>query len=144
MLTQVKKDLAFATPGLVEVDPQIGDSANNGAWKTVEARHFILNFMIVILWSSAVRPINREYESWFLSRARFADKLLKRLFEPGWTLAEPIVEEGIAKITPVVEQSLKGRSGNIVDSIENLSYYHFKRYDRSWSSLRPVQRSFTQ
>jgi hypothetical protein len=144
LTTQVKNDLAFAAPSLAEVDLQIGDSASNRAWKTVEARHFILNFMIVILWSSAVRPINREYESWFLSRARFADKLLKRLFEPGWALAEPIVEEGIAKITPVVAESLKGRSGNISDRIESLSYYHFKRYDRSWSSLRPVQRSFTQ
>jgi ADP-heptose:LPS heptosyltransferase len=91
-----------------------------------------------------VRPINREYESWFLSRARFADRLLKRLSEPGWELAEPIVEEGIVKIAPVIAQSLKGRSGNIADTLEILSHYHFKRYDRAWSSLRPVQKTFDQ
>lgn len=128
------------------VDPQFLQTTDlgQGVWKTVEARHFILNFLLVILWSAALRPINREYESWYLSRARFADRLLKRLSEPGWELAEPIVEEGIAKIAPVVAQSLKGRSGSISDTIEILSHYHFKRYDRSWSSLRPVQRTFAQ
>lgn len=151
---QANQDLDLVNPGLVNhnlatpnhfsVDNLANEGLSPGVWKTVEARHFILNFLLVILWSSAIRPINREYESWFLSRAGFADRLLKRLSEPGWELAEPIVEEGIAKIGPVVAQSLKGRSGNIADTIENLSHYHFKRYDRSWSSLRPVQKSFTQ
>jgi ADP-heptose:LPS heptosyltransferase len=154
LITQVKQDLGLVNPSLVTpslVTPNLVDVGHltnvglaDGVWKTVEARHFILNFLIVILWSSAIRPINREYESWFLSRARFADRLLKRLSEPGWELAEPIVEEGIAKIAPVVAQSLKGRSGNISDTIEILSHYHFKRYDRAWSSLRPVQKTFDQ
>jgi ADP-heptose:LPS heptosyltransferase len=147
--TQVKQDLGFVSPSLVtpnnvDLNNLTNDDLADGAWKTVEARHFILNFLIVILWSAAVRPINREYESWFLSRARFADGLLKRLSEPGWELAEPIVEEGIAKIAPVIAQSLKGRSGNIADTLEILSHYHFKRYDRAWSSLRPVQKTFDQ
>ncbi len=151
---QIKQDLDLVNPSVVNHRPVtsnhfgVDDLANEdlslGVWKTVEARHFILNFLIVILWSSAIRPINREYESWFLSRARFADRLLKRLSEPGWELAEPIVEEGISKIASVVEQSLNGRSGNIADTIEILSHYHFKRYDRAWSSLRPVQKSFAQ
>jgi ADP-heptose:LPS heptosyltransferase len=148
-ITQVKQDLGLVSPSLAtpnndDLDTLTSDDQSDGIWKTVEARHFILNFLVVILWSSAVRPINREYESWFLSRARFADGLLKRLSEPGWELAEPIVEEGIAKIAPVIAQSLKGRSGNIADTIEILSHYHFKRYDRSWSSLRPVQKTFDQ
>jgi ADP-heptose:LPS heptosyltransferase len=147
--TQVKQDLGFVSPSLVtpnnvDLNNLTNDDLADGAWKTVEARHFILNFLIVILWSAAVRPINREYESWFLSRARFADRLLKRLSEPGWELAEPIVEEGIVKIAPVIAQSLKGRSGNIADTLEILSHYHFKRYDRAWSSLRPVQKTFDQ
>lgn len=147
--TQVKQDLGFVSPCLVtpnnvDLNTLTSDDLADDVWKTVEARHFILNFLIVILWSSAVRPINREYESWFLSRARFADRLLKRLSEPGWELAEPIVEEGIAKIAPVIAQSLKGRSGNIADTLEILSHYHFKRYDRAWSSLRPVQKTFAQ
>ena len=141
---QLRPDLALGAPNFVDVNRLDGDGLIHGVWKTVEARHFIVNFLIVILWSSAVRPINREYESWFLSRARFADRLLKRLSEPGWELAEPVVEEGIAKIAPVVAQSLKGRSGNISDALEILSYYHFQRYDRSWSGLRPVQKSFAQ
>ncbi len=149
LITQVKQDLGLVSPSLAtpnnnDLDTLTSDDLSDGVWKTVEARHFILNFLVVILWSSAVRPINREYESWFLSRARFADGLLKRLSEPGWELAEPIVEEGIAKIAPVIAQSLKGRSGNIADTIEILSHYHFKRYDRSWSSLRPVQKTFDQ
>ena len=149
LITQVKQDLGLVSPSLAtpnndDLDTLTSDDLSDGVWKTVEARHFILNFLVVILWSSAVRPINREYESWFLSRARFADRLLKRLSEPGWELAEPIVEEGIAKIAPVIAQSLKGRSGNIADTIEILSHYHFKRYDRSWSSLRPVQKTFDQ
>jgi ADP-heptose:LPS heptosyltransferase len=147
--TQVKQDLGFVSPSLVtpnnvDLNNLTNDDLADGAWKTVEARHFILNFLIVILWSAAVRPINREYESWFLSRARFADRLLKRLSEPGWELAEPIVEEGIVKIAPVIAQSLKGRSGNIADTLEILSHYHFKRYDRAWSSLRPVRKTFDQ
>jgi len=147
--TQVKQDLGFVSPSLVtpnnvDLNNLTNDDLADDAWKTVEARHFILNFLIVILWSAAVRPINREYESWFLSRARFADRLLKRLSEPGWELAEPIVEEGIVKIAPVIAQSLKGRSGNIADTLEILSHYHFKRYDRAWSSLRPVQKTFDQ
>ena len=141
---QAKQVLDLVTPNLVDVDNLTSEGLIHGVWKTVEARHFILNFLLSILWSSALRPINREYESWFLSRARFADRLFKRLFEPGWALAEPIVEEGIAKMALVVAHSLKGRSGNIADTIEILSYYHFKRYDRSWSSLRPVQKSFAQ
>lgn len=150
MLTiKVMQDLEAAppsliTPHLVEIENLNNDTLRYGVWKTVEARHFILNFLLVILWSSAIRPINREYESWFLSRARFADRLLKRLSGPDWELADAIVEEGIVKIAPVVEQSLKGRSGSISDTIEMLSHYHFKRYDRSWSSLRPVQKSFEQ
>jgi len=150
MLTsQAKHDLNLINPILVspdstDVENLLTDRLNRDVWKTVEARHFILNFLLVILWSSALRPINREYESWFLSRARFADRLFTRLSEPGWELAEPIVEEGIAKIAPVVAHSLKGRSGNISDTIEILSYYHFKRYDRSWSSLRPAQKLFAQ
>lgn len=123
---------------------QRSDGLHYDVWKTVNARHFILNFLLVILWSSSIRPINREYESWFLSRARFADRLYKRLFEPDWEIAEPIVEEGIIKIAPVIAQSLKGKSGGISETIEILSYYHFKRYDRSWSSLRPVDKSFTK
>ena len=147
--TQVKQDLGFVSPSLVtpnnvDLNNLTNDDLADGVWKTVEARHFILNFLIVILWSAAVRPINREYESWFLSRARFADRLFKRLSEPGWALAEPIVEEGIVKIAPVIAQSLKGRSGNIADTLEILSHYHFKRYDRAWSSLRPVQKTFDQ
>ena len=149
LITQVKQDLGLVSPSLAtpnndDLDTLTSDDLSDGVWKTVEARHFILNFLVVILWSSAVRPINREYESWFLSRARFADRLLKRLSEPGWELAEPIVEEGIAKIAPVIAQSLKGRSGNIADTLEILSHYHFKRYDRAWSSLRPVQKTFDQ
>jgi ADP-heptose:LPS heptosyltransferase len=149
LTTQVKQDLGLVkpilvTPDLTDVDNLTNNDLAEDVWKTVEARHFILNFLLVILWSSAIRPINREYESWFLSRARFADRLLKRLSEPGWELAEPIIEEGIAKIAPVVAQSLKGRSGNIADTIEILSHYHFKRYDRAWSSLRPVQKTFEQ
>ena len=82
--TQVKQDLGFVSPSLVtpnnvDLNNLTNDDLADGTWKTVEARHFILNFLIVILWSAAVRPINREYESWFLSRARFADRLLKRL-----------------------------------------------------------------
>lgn len=147
--TQVKQTQGLVSPCLVtpnnvDLNTLTSDDLADDVWKTVEARHFILNFLIVILWSSAVRPINREYESWFLSRARFADRLLKRLSEPGWELAEPIVEEGIAKIVPVIAQSLKGRSGNIADALEILSHYHFKRYDRAWSSLRPVQKTFDQ
>jgi ADP-heptose:LPS heptosyltransferase len=141
---QAIPDLDLDNPNIVDVDDLTKDDLSHSVWKSVEARHFILNFLLVILWSSAVRPINREYESWFLSRARFADRLLKRLSEPGWKLAEPTVEEGIAKITPVVAQSLKGRSGNIAETIEILSHYHFKRYDRSWSSMRPVQKTFEQ
>ena len=141
---QAKQDQGLVTPHLVEVENLATDGLTQGVWKRVEARHFILNFLLSILWSSALRPINREYETWFLSRARFADRLLKRLSEPGWALAEPIVEEGIAKIAPVVAQSLKGRSGDISDAIEILSHYHFKRYDRAWSSLRPVQKPFDQ
>jgi len=149
LTTQAKQDLdlvnpSLVTPNFVNLNDLTSDSLMPNVWKTVEARHFILNFLIVILWSSAVRPINREYESWFLARARFADRLLKRLSEPGWELAEPIVEEGITKIATVVEQSLNGRSGKISDTIELLSHYHFKRYDRSWSSLRPVQKTFDQ
>jgi ADP-heptose:LPS heptosyltransferase len=150
MLTiQAKQNLGLVNPSLVtskhvNVGNLTIEQQGHDVWKTVGARHFVLNFLLVILWSSAIRPINREYESWFLSRARFADRLLNRLSEPGWELAEPIVEEGIAKIAPVVEQSLKGRSGNIADTIEILSHYHFKRYDRSWSSLRPVQKNFDQ
>ncbi len=141
---QTIADLVLDNPNIVDVDDLTKDDLSQSVWKSVEARHFILNFLLVILWSSAVRPINREYESWFLSRARFADRLLKRLSEPGWKLAEPTVEEGISKITPVVAQSLKGRSGDIADTIEILSHYHFKRYDRSWSSMRPVQKTFEQ
>ena len=141
---QAKQDQGLVTPHLVGVENLATDGLTQGVWKRVEARHFILNFLLSILWSSALRPINREYETWFLSRARFADRLLKRLSEPGWALAEPIVEEGIAKIAPVVAQSLKGRSGDISDAIEILSHYHFKRYDRAWSSLRPVQKPFDQ
>jgi len=141
---QAIPDLDLDNPNIVDVDDLTKADLSHSVWKSVEARHFILNFLLVILWSSAVRPINREYESWFLSRARFADRLLKRLSEPGWKLAEPTVEEGIAKITPVVAQSLKGRSGDIADTIEILSHYHFKRYDRSWSSMRPVQKTFEQ
>lgn len=141
---EAKQDQGLVTPHLVDVENLATDGLTHGVWKRVEARHFILNFLLSILWSSALRPINREYETWFLSRARFADRLLKRLSEPGWALAEPIVEEGIAKIAPVVAQSLKGRSGDISDAIEILSHYHFKRYDRAWSSLRPVQKPFDQ
>jgi len=150
MLTiQVKQDLdlvhpSLVTPSFVNLNNLTSDDLMPDVWKTVEARHFILNFLIMILWSSAVRPINREYESWFLVRARFADRLLKRLSEPGWELADQIIEEGITKIAMVVEQSLNGRSGKISDTIETLSHYHFKRYDRSWSSLRPVQKTFDQ
>jgi len=139
-ITAIEKDFERAAQAPLNPD----GLASRGVWKTVEARHFILNFLLVVLWSSAVRPINREYESWFLSRARFADRLLKRLSEPGWELAEPIVEQGITKLAAVVAQSLKGRSGSIADAIETLTHYHFKRYDRSWSSLRPVQRTFLQ
>jgi ADP-heptose:LPS heptosyltransferase len=150
MLTlKTKQDLDLVNPNvinhdLVDIDNLKIKSLSDDVWKTLEARHFIVNFLLVILWSSASRPINREYESWFLSRARFADRLLKHLSEPDWELADPIIEEGIAKITPVVALSLKGRSGNISDAIEILSHNHFKRYDRSWSSLRPVQNSFEQ
>ncbi|MDP3121252.1 hypothetical protein [Polynucleobacter sp.] len=139
-ITAVEKDFDGVKQTLLNEDAL----TSHDTWKSVEARHFILNFLLVILWSSAVRPINREYESWFFSRARFADRLLKRLSEPGWEIAEPTVEQGITKITAVVAQSLKGRSGNIADAIETLSHYHFKRYDRSWSSLRPVQKTFLQ
>ena len=103
MLTvQTKQDLDLVNPNvinhdLVDIDNLKINSLSDDVWKTVEARHFIVNFLLVILWSSASRPINREYESWFLSRARFADRLLKRLSEPDWELADPIIEEGIAK-----------------------------------------------
>lgn len=150
MLTsQANQEPALINPILVpndstDIESLFTDSISKNVWKTVEARHFILNFLLVILWSSALRPINREYESWFLSRARFAQRLFNRLSEPGWELADPMVEEGIRKLAPVVEVSLNGRSGNISDTVEILSYYHFKRYDRAWSSLRPVQKLFAE
>ena len=55
LITQVKQDLGLVSPSLAtpnndDLDTLTSDDLSDGVWKTVEARHFILNFLVVILW----------------------------------------------------------------------------------------------
>ena len=108
-------------------------------WHTADARRFVLNFMLVTLWTAAIRPIHRDYMSWFISRAQCCDKLLQRLREPGWEPIEPRMEEGIAMLFKLGEGGFEGQDrSTLVDKIERLSYQYFRSLDRPWSNLVPV------
>ena len=115
------------------------NQSTTNAWRTLPARHFIINLIQVLLWSAANRPINNQYNSWFLKRLHHAENLLQILSEPNWTLSSDQVENGLKKLSSILqEDNLINRKSYLSDSIEKLSRYHFKVFDKSWSNLRPV------
>ena len=97
---------------------------------------FLSNFILVVLWSAAMRPINQQYDSWYLRRLKYVSKLSDNLKQLDTCNLHPNLKKGIQDLIQFVQNDLSQIPKDfIIKKVDELSRDYFSLFDRNWSHL---------
>lgn len=110
---------------------------------SLEERNFLINYILVMIWSASNRPINSQYNSWYLKRINLAISMAKEINNKIWEESSKKIELGFFELLNFLE-----KTDNFIDNkklcetkIDELSRYYFKIFDRDWSKLARLSNS---
>lgn len=108
--------------------------------RTVEERNFLINYILVMIWSASSRPINSQYNAWYLNRINLAISMAKEINKKSWRKSSKKIELGFSELLKFLEQNDKFRENKKLfeHKIDELSRSYFKIFDYKWSKLARV------